>query len=745
MKSFLPNMISRLKERNKGRGSFILGPALKARLLKASALGLASIGAGYMIFSAANSSATVAGTKHNFSSLSTAAIKSSDSTEICVFCHTPHNSNPSGPGWNKQDQGSTYNVYESQTLAATLSPNSPALGQPTGSSKLCLSCHDGTIAIGSLLNMPGKEMEGTLGVAGPGVTAGKLTTASTAFIGTDLRDDHPISFDYSLSSQNPEIKDSTSLPVEVKLDSSNKVQCTSCHDPHGTANPKFLVASLDNGNLCSACHDKRYWATNPSVHKTSAATWNQTGINPWHEDMGAAGFTDDTPLMQSCLACHSSHNGAAGKSLLRGTNPSTMLVEDEEWTCLNCHNGNVAAKDMDSVFNYMYKHDVKGAFGLHTPSRQLPGEPARESASNLGTNRHAECADCHNSHASMTGNHVVGGVNGNIIGANVLGSWGAKPNPWAPAGNASTTYLAVDFNSLTPGSDNLEGYLCVKCHSYYAYGMTPPSVPSGNADNTPVFESDITTDFNINNMAYHPVFAQGQNRPPVAANPNWPANSLGLTNTFRYVDLPGGDRTGFYNVSHDSKGTCTDCHGSSSSSDPQGPHGSSDKWVLRRNETGSGSPQNYCYNCHRRDVYGDEGYLGPNANFSRVTHPVDGLGLSSPFYTAGTNTGNNGNKFGILCLTCHGGAYDSANNVMQGIHGSNAAAGSQIGSDPLGYRLMNGACVESYIRPTTLANTQLFFRSVTPGTDKVCNNNFTNFTNGNTANYDCNTVSSCAN
>ncbi len=745
MKSTLPNIISKMRARLKGRGSYLRG-GLNSRILKASALGLASIGAGYLVFAAANSSATVAGTKHNFGSLSPAAVKTSDSTEICVFCHTPHNSNPSGPVWNKQDTGSTYNVYESQTLAATLSPNAPTLGQPTGSSKLCLSCHDGTIAIGSLLNMPGKSSGGELTVTGPGVTAGKITSVSTTFIGTDLRDDHPISFEYSLSSQNPEIKASASLPPEVKLDSSSRVQCTSCHDPHGTANAKFLVASLDNGNLCSACHDNRYWTTNPSVHKTSTAAWNQTGVNPWHEDLGAAGFTDDNLQTQSCLACHRSHNGVAGKSLLKGTNPSTLLVEDEEWTCLNCHNGNVASKDMEPLFNYFYKHDVKGGFGLHTPSRQLAGEPARESAVNLGNNRHAECADCHNSHGTMAGNHTVGGINGNIIGANVLGGWGVKPNPWAVAGTPSTTYLPVDFNSLTPGSDNLEGYLCIKCHSYYAYGMMPPNVPSGNADNTLVFESDLTTDFNINNMAFHPIFAQGQNQPPVTANLNWPANSLGLSNTFRYVDFPGvGERTGFYNVKHDSTAACTDCHGSSTAADPKGPHGSNDKWILKRNETGVGSPQNFCYNCHRRDVYGDEGYIGPNADFSRVSHPVDGLGLGSPFYTPGSNTGNYGNKFGILCLTCHGGAYDSANNVMQGIHGSNAAAGSQVGSDPLGYRLMNGACVESYIRPTTLASTQIFFRVVTPGTDKVCNNNFTNFTNGNSANYDCNTVSSCAN
>ncbi len=715
----------------------------KRHKLPIAALGV--LGLGFSLAAAGASLAAVAATKHNFSSLSSAEIKSSETTEICVFCHTPHNSDPAGPIWNKQETGSTYNVYESQTLAATMSPNSPSLGQPSGASKLCLACHDGTIAIGSVLNAPGKGgTPATLAVTGPGVTSGKISSASTSYIGTDLKDDHPISFEYSLSyPSNTEVKDNLTLPAEVKLDGSGKIQCTSCHDPHGTIFPKFMVATLENGGLCQACHDKRYWNTNPAIHSTATATWNENGVNPWHEDMGSAGWTDDTPQVQSCLACHSSHKGASGKMLLKGTNPGTSVVEGEEWTCLNCHNGNAASKDVEAQFNYMYKHDVKGTYGLHSASRGAAGEPARETAANLGTNRHAECADCHNGHGAKEGSHSIGGTNGNIIGANILGSWGVKPT-WAAAGSASTVYTAVDFTTLNPGGDNLEGYLCIKCHSYYAYGVMPPNVPSGNANGSLVLQSDPTGDMNINNFGIHPVFAAGKNTPPSNANPNWPANGLGLTNTFRYVDFPGGTREGFYNMTHDSTTTCTDCHASSVSSDPRGAHGSEERWLVRRNETGAGTLQNFCYNCHRRDVYGDEGYVGPNANFSRVSHPVDGLGLGSPFYQTGASTGNNGNKFGILCLTCHGGAYDSVNNQMKGIHGSNAAAGSVPGSDPLGYRLMNGACVESHPRATAFTGVSLAFRSVAPATDEVCNNNFTNFT-GNMENHSCNIIGDCSN
>jgi len=708
--------------------------------------------------------ANIANTKHNFGAFAPAGnIQTSSTSEICVFCHTPHNSSPAGPIWNRADSGATYNVYASQSLAATLAPNPSTLSQPTGASKLCLSCHDGTIAIGYVRDAPGAGASAVdLNVTGANLDmTGKLSPSSVSYIGTDLRKDHPISFAYSQSyPSNTEIKGPgadgvTFGNLNIKLDSGKNVQCTTCHDPHGTPYPKFLTASIaydstvDNLTVCTSCHDKRYWSTNPSVHKTSTSIWNGQGTSPWYEDM--SNYTcngapcQNTPETQSCLACHRSHGGAIGRSLLK--------FNGEEEVCLACHDGNLAAKNMDVLFNYAYKHDVKSTSttGLHTPSRQNAGDPAREDPSNLGgTNRHVKCADCHNAHGTMSGNHTVGGANGNIVGNNMLGGWGVKPNPWGLAGTAATMYNVVDMTSLTPGSDNLESYVCIKCHSYYAYLTTPPSVPSGNADGSLAVESDLTEDANINNFGYHPVFENpGQNQPPLTANPNWPTTPpLGLSYTFMSGYLQETSiNLGLSTVTHTSTITCSDCHGSSNPSDPKGPHGSSNKWILRSNETGIGTLANFCYNCHRRDVYGDEGYVGTSAAYARVPHPVDGLGVNSPFYAAGANTGNSSNKFGNLCLTCHGGSsvMVGGNNEIKGIHGSNAAAGSVSASDPLGYRMMNGACVESYIRPTTLTPTQMFFRVVTPATDKVCNNNFTNFTNGVTAIYNCNSVGNCAN
>ena len=194
-----------------------------------------------------------------------------------------------------------------------------------------------------------------------------------------------------------------------------------------------------------------------------------------------------------------------------------------------------------------------------------------------------------------------------------------------------------------------------------------------------------------------------------------------LTRTFQcFID--DGNNCGIGGVAHDSTITCSDCHGSDTSTDPKGPHGSDNKWILKSNETTwlASTPKNFCYNCHRRDVYGDEcnpdagedfNTLYPFANYSRVSHPPDipsgGNGCSSPFYdsSGGLDTGTRSNKWGILCLSCHGGGIKTQNgfNVADGVHGSNTGlgpGGGTTGTTELGKRMMNGACVTGHTAAT---------------------------------------------
>ena len=80
-------------------------------------------------------------------------------TEICVFCHTPHGANPTAtsalqaPLWNRSLSQSQYVLYDqvwSKSFEGKLNR-----GAPTGYSRLCLSCHDGTVALSSIINLPG--------------------------------------------------------------------------------------------------------------------------------------------------------------------------------------------------------------------------------------------------------------------------------------------------------------------------------------------------------------------------------------------------------------------------------------------------------------------------------------------------------------------------------------------------------------------------------------------------------------
>jgi predicted CXXCH cytochrome family protein len=209
-------------------------------------------------------SQSVVNTIHNLSVTGPGSIRATTETEVCIFCHTPHNSKPSSPLWNRNDPGVTYILYNSSTVQAVP-------GQPDGSSILCLSCHDGTIALGNVLSRV-PDISFSVGVTEMPVGKSNLTT--------DLSDDHPISFHYNsaLASADGQLKDPAAISYPVTLEN-EKVQCTSCHDPHKNLYSDFLVATTQFSALCFKCHDRNYWAS--SSHNTSNASWNGDSINPW--------------------------------------------------------------------------------------------------------------------------------------------------------------------------------------------------------------------------------------------------------------------------------------------------------------------------------------------------------------------------------------------------------------------------------------------------------------------------------
>ncbi len=201
---------------------------------------------------------SVVDTVHNLSVSGPGEIRALDETEVCKFCHVPHNAEAVTPLW-----GHTLSQAQYQTPELKLASKIPIPApQPDGSSRLCLSCHDGTVALGDVAGEAGGiRMRG----------AERLRPGHRGFIGTDLTGSHPISFVVPDSAGDRFAGDTDmglhplsviTADQEVRLDPSGKMQCTTCHDAHSDAYyqpgqvPRFWVKPTYAG-VCLTCHTVR--------------------------------------------------------------------------------------------------------------------------------------------------------------------------------------------------------------------------------------------------------------------------------------------------------------------------------------------------------------------------------------------------------------------------------------------------------------------------------------------------------
>ncbi len=217
------------------------------------------------------------GNKHNFSygniSANFRAIPGDSltrydrSSQICVFCHTPHRSSSEGPLWNRAASSRTFKHFSSSTLAIDDAAVKGAsdYGQPNGSSRLCLSCHDGVTALGAVFTTPGRATSEPIhfinqrtGQTGPNVAIGYETFSSH----------HPVSFKYDATVRNllrsPPYNKSeywwSPTSNDVKLDKQERMQCKTCHDPHqdrsdvpSPMNPLWTAKTY--AEVCLTCHN----------------------------------------------------------------------------------------------------------------------------------------------------------------------------------------------------------------------------------------------------------------------------------------------------------------------------------------------------------------------------------------------------------------------------------------------------------------------------------------------------------
>lgn len=275
------------------------------------------------VFGSSTASAGIKETKHNLGSQQsglnsdgTAANEFSGTGEICVFCHTPHGADTEAkiPLWNRVATASpAYATYNSLGTLS-LDGGTAAVGS---TSMACLSCHDGTQAMNTVINAPGSGLAGDAawqagiatgaGWSGSHQLNGKMTgLAAVAADESGLKNDHPVGIQYAggpnangvpatgtypkANFTDPDFKDAnsavlggsqvwwvetgttgrqkTDLPLYARTatvtftDGSTSevvnqpfVECASCHDPH-SEKATFLRTENTNSAVCLACHDK---------------------------------------------------------------------------------------------------------------------------------------------------------------------------------------------------------------------------------------------------------------------------------------------------------------------------------------------------------------------------------------------------------------------------------------------------------------------------------------------------------
>ena len=79
-----------------------------------------------------------------------------------------------------------------------------------------------------------------------------------AAVGSDLRDDHPVSIEYIVSNGLKAIGTPMDLPLFTGASGtlSNQVECATCHDVHDGGADMFLRVDDNNSDICIYCHNK---------------------------------------------------------------------------------------------------------------------------------------------------------------------------------------------------------------------------------------------------------------------------------------------------------------------------------------------------------------------------------------------------------------------------------------------------------------------------------------------------------
>lgn len=667
------------------------------------------LGLALLLVSGGVAIASVLDSKHNLSATGPGPVKATSETQVCVFCHTPHGADQTAgaPLWNRQQHSSTfeYTPYLSSTMDANTIP-----GQPAASSKVCLSCHDGTLAIGLVINLNGKPaniaMTGTDagGVMPDGTTAG---TGYTSNLGVDLSNDHPISFTYdaTLSSIDGELRTPPTTYVGNRsfgvkpifpLESS-QIQCPTCHDPHLStdSSPKFLrglrlqstqplggyIPSSDI--MCLACHDK----------DKGLATWS----NSAHANFNVATetFTNAATLelsstttvgQASCLGCHDPHTVPGARRLLREGTDSTAIPKIGgnsaiEETCFQCHSAqSTSILSQSFPFSNMVP-DIKSDF-LLTYRMPISAQP-----------------ETHNIVGSFNDSSGGGLANGTTGRCNTSIDQCGKDlmEPEALLGKASAGGAITNRHSECTDCHNPHRTIRNRLFNGNAAFPAPPTAPNDAGTHQHNIASGDTV--------AHSNIASGSLRGTFGVEPKYPVANFGTAGIPISFDVKRGD-PGLSNTSNvtDTYVTreyqvCLKCHSNYAYDIPDllGYTGGTPQYTNGFDTYLNTAMEFQAPVLHKGEpaITSDSGAYAPNfsANNHRSWHPVmDNTGRTFASPNLWRSPWNGSDRDGgstivtavgsqtMYCSDCHGTVTNSTNGVVPENNGSGPSAWTENGN-----------------------------------------------------------------
>ena len=551
---------------------------------------------------------------HNLSLSSGASVYSQGSLG-CTFCHAPHSGiGANTPLWNQKLSTKSYVPYSSTT-----NPNQGSTQPTLGvTSSLCLSCHDGTVAVGQSA------------AYGPLPTVGSMNSVDS--FGTTLTGSHPFSLVLpmkdapnlvaSLVSQG-KTADATGA---VRLVNGN-IECTSCHDPHiqniDKIAQKFLVRDSSNAQMCLACHDPNR-VVQGQVNQLAgfANSIHQTATNQVSPDAHVGSYA--TVGVNACTSCHMSHDSVAPARLLRPATPAAPSYDPVTQNCMTCHaGGTYVSPPAPNIMSEVAKvsHPLPAGNNFHDAA-----EPAV-----LPNNRHATCVDCHSAHAS-----------------NPELQFSAPPAIRPPQAGATGVSALDGITPIIPAVNQYE--TCLRCHGtgtgkqrLVIYGYAPIRVVSAPD------ALNVIPEFASSASSSHPVTHP---RSSVLPQPSL------LVNMLDEKGLPSARLVG-------TQLFCTDCHNSDDNREfggagPNGPHGSIYSHMLERNyqfsqaaipggpvtntfpspDTSVAGPYAMCAKCHNlSQIFANTSFSQHNLHSYQqgftcsVCHSAHGMGATSPTVT----------------------------------------------------------------------------------------------------------------